>query len=165
MTGIYKTGTITLNSNSNIVTGNGTLFQTVANAREGDLFTLDGKELYEIYQVDTETQLRVRNVVTGVKYQGASVSGVNYAIIRNFAASTDAQIASDVVSLHLPLDDSTRNILNQERLQMLKNSAVLINLARGGLIDEAALKKMLLEKKIAGVALDVFDIEPPIKPQ
>ena len=69
---------------------------------------------------------------------------------------------SDVVTLHLPLDDSTKNIMNEERLQMLKSSAVLINLARGGLIDEAILKKMLLEKRIAGVALDVFEVEPPI---
>jgi phosphoglycerate dehydrogenase-like enzyme len=69
---------------------------------------------------------------------------------------------SDVVSLHLPLDDSTKNIMNEERLQMLKTSAVLINLARGGLIDEVALKKILLENKIAGAALDVFEIEPPI---
>ena len=99
MTGIYKTGTITLNSNSNIVTGNGTLFQSVANARLGDLFSLDGKEFFEIYQVDTETQLRIRNLVTGAKYQGQSVAAVSYAIVRNFAASTDAQIASDVVSL------------------------------------------------------------------
>ena len=69
---------------------------------------------------------------------------------------------SDVVTLHLPLDDSTKNIMNEERLQMLKSSAVLINLARGGLIDEAILKKMLLENRIAGVALDVFEVEPPI---
>jgi len=69
---------------------------------------------------------------------------------------------SDVVTLHLPLDDSTKNIMNEERLQMLKSSAVLINLARGGLIDEAILKKMLLEKRIAGAALDVFEVEPPI---
>jgi D-3-phosphoglycerate dehydrogenase len=52
--------------------------------------------------------------------------------------------------------------MNEERLQMLKSSAVLINLARGGLIDEAILKKMLLEKRIAGTALDVFEVEPPI---
>ena len=69
---------------------------------------------------------------------------------------------SDVVTLHLPLDDSTKNIMNEERLQMLKSSAVLINLARGGLIDEAILKKMLLEKRIEGAALDVFEVEPPI---
>ncbi len=69
---------------------------------------------------------------------------------------------SDVVTLHLPLDDSTKNIMNEERLQMLKSSAVLINLARGGLIDEVILKKMLLGKRIAGAAIDVFEIEPPI---
>ena len=68
---------------------------------------------------------------------------------------------SDVVTLHLPLDSSTQNIINKERLQMLKKSAVLINLARGGLIDEQALKEIILEKKIGGVALDVFEIEPP----
>ena len=55
---------------------------------------------------------------------------------------------SDVVTLHLPLDDSTKNIMNEERLQMLKSSAILINLARGGLIDEAILKKMLLEREL-----------------
>ena len=71
---------------------------------------------------------------------------------------------SDVVTLHLPLDDSTKNIMNQERLQMLKSNAILINLARGGLIDEAILKEVLIDNKIAGVALDVFEIEPPIDP-
>jgi len=69
---------------------------------------------------------------------------------------------SDVITLHLPLDSSTRNIINKEKLQMIKKNAVLINLARGGLIDEQALKSIILEKKIGGVALDVFDIEPPI---
>ena len=52
--------------------------------------------------------------------------------------------------------------MNKERLKMLKKSAVLINLARGGLIDEKALKEIILEKKIGGVALDVFEIEPPV---
>ena len=69
---------------------------------------------------------------------------------------------SDVVTLHLPKNDSTNNILNKDRLQMLKKDAVLINLARGGLLDESALKKMLIEKRIAGAALDVFSVEPPI---
>jgi len=69
---------------------------------------------------------------------------------------------SDVVTLHLPLDSSTKNIMNKERLKMLKKSAILINLARGGLIDEKALKEIILEKKIGGVALDVFEIEPPV---
>jgi D-3-phosphoglycerate dehydrogenase len=71
---------------------------------------------------------------------------------------------SDVVTLHLPLDDSTKNIMNQERLHMLKKDAVLINLARGGLIDELVLKQLLLANKIAGAALDVFAVEPPADP-
>ncbi len=69
---------------------------------------------------------------------------------------------SDVVTLHLPFNESTKNFMNEERLQMLKSNAILINLARGGLIDEDVLKKMVLEKRIAGAALDVFEIEPPI---
>jgi phosphoglycerate dehydrogenase-like enzyme len=68
---------------------------------------------------------------------------------------------SDVVSLHLPLNNSTKNIINQERLSMLKKDSIFINLARGGLVDEVALEKLLLANKIAGAALDVFEIEPP----
>jgi phosphoglycerate dehydrogenase-like enzyme len=68
---------------------------------------------------------------------------------------------SDIVTLHLPLDNSTQNILNGERLKLLKTDAILINLARGGLIDEVALKEMLLSDKLSGVALDVFAVEPP----
>ena len=68
---------------------------------------------------------------------------------------------SDVVTLHLPFDSSTKNIMSKARLMMLKSNAVIINLARGGLIDENALKNLLLENKIAGAALDVFAIEPP----
>jgi D-3-phosphoglycerate dehydrogenase len=69
---------------------------------------------------------------------------------------------SDVVTLHLPKNDSTHNILNKDRLQMLKKDAILINLARGGLLDEPTLKEMLSKKSIAGAALDVFSVEPPV---
>ncbi len=71
---------------------------------------------------------------------------------------------SDVVTLHLPLDKSTKNILDSDKLNLLKRDAVLLNLARGGLIDEAALKELLVNKKIAGAALDVFEVEPPADP-
>ncbi|MDC1425036.1 phosphoglycerate dehydrogenase [Oceanospirillaceae bacterium] len=68
---------------------------------------------------------------------------------------------SDVVTLHLPFDKSTENIINKKRLSLLKNDAVLINLSRGGLIDEESLKSLLRENKLAGAALDVFEVEPP----
>jgi D-3-phosphoglycerate dehydrogenase len=68
---------------------------------------------------------------------------------------------ADVVTLHLPLDGSTKNLLNARRLSRMKPDAILINAARGGLIDEAALKTMLKEGRLAGAAFDVFRVEPP----
>ncbi len=69
---------------------------------------------------------------------------------------------SDVVTLHVPLDGTTRGMLTAERMALLKPSAVLINVARGDLVDEAALKRALVEKRIAGAAFDVFSQEPPL---
>jgi D-3-phosphoglycerate dehydrogenase len=68
---------------------------------------------------------------------------------------------SDIVTLHLPLNSATRNILDHRRLAVLKKGAILLNLARGGLVDEAKLKTMLKDGQLAGAALDVFNHEPP----
>lgn len=68
---------------------------------------------------------------------------------------------SDVVTLHLPINDGTRNMLSAERLALMKPNAILINAARGGLIDEDALKVTLKEGRLGGAALDVFEMEPP----
>lgn len=67
---------------------------------------------------------------------------------------------ADVVTLHLPLDDSSQNMLNADRLALMKKDAILINTARGGLVDEQALKEMLKEGRLAGAAFDVFATEP-----
>jgi len=69
--------------------------------------------------------------------------------------------ASDIVTLHLPLDASTINILNADRLPLMREGSFLINAARGGLVDEAALKKALMNGPLAGAAFDVFVDEPP----
>jgi len=68
---------------------------------------------------------------------------------------------ADFITLHTPLTDETRNILSRERLEQTRPGVRIINCARGGLIDEAALKDLLESGHIAGAALDVFAKEPP----
>ncbi len=68
---------------------------------------------------------------------------------------------SDVVSLHCPLSEQTRHLMNESRLALMKPTAYLINTARGGLIDEAALSAALRANKLAGAGLDVLSSEPP----
>lgn len=69
---------------------------------------------------------------------------------------------SDIVSLHLPLNNETRGIIGAEELSLMKREALLINTARGGLIDTQALTAALHAHTIAGAGIDVFDMEPPI---
>ncbi len=70
---------------------------------------------------------------------------------------------ADFITLHTPLTDDTRNILSRERLEQAKPGVRIVNCARGGLVDEAALKDLLDSGHIAGAALDVFATEPPAK--
>ncbi len=72
---------------------------------------------------------------------------------------------ADVVSLHCPLTPETRKLVNAERLGRMKPTAIVINTARGGCVDDVALAEALEAGKIAGAALDVFDGEPKIHPR
>ena len=69
--------------------------------------------------------------------------------------------AVDIVSLHAPLHAGSRHLIDREALRRMKPSAVLINTARGGLVDEAALVDALRSRQLAGAALDVLEREPP----
>jgi len=72
---------------------------------------------------------------------------------------------ADIVTLHVPLNATTRGLLNADRLALMRRGVVLINTARGGLVDERELKRLLLEKRIAAAAFDVFEEEPPQDPE
>ncbi len=69
--------------------------------------------------------------------------------------------AADVITLHIPMTKDTRNILNADRIALIKPEALLVNCARGGVLDEQALLAALEAGKIKGAALDVFETEPP----
>lgn len=69
---------------------------------------------------------------------------------------------SDIVSLHVPSTAETKGFLSRERISLMKQTAILINCARGAVVDNEALAEALNSDKIAGAAIDVFDMEPPI---
>ena len=72
---------------------------------------------------------------------------------------------SDIVVLHCPLNDSTRGMINAEKLAMMKSSAILINVARGPVVNSEDLRDALNQNVIAGAGIDVFAQEPPLSAQ
>ena len=73
----------------------------------------------------------------------------------------DACKDMDAISLHIPLNDKTKNIINYDLLKTMKKNCIIINAARGGIVNEIDLDKALKEDLIFGAGLDVFEIEPP----
>lgn len=69
---------------------------------------------------------------------------------------------SDIITLHTPLTEETRHLINKDNLGLLKPNALLVNCARGPVIDMEATAQALKEKRFAGAAIDVFEIEPPL---
>lgn len=69
---------------------------------------------------------------------------------------------SDVVSIHIPSNEETKHMINKDNLSLMKKSSLLINTARGAIVDNDALADALNDEKIAGAGIDVFDMEPPI---
>ena len=87
----------------------------------------------------------------------AAILGVKYVSLEELLAK------SDIVSLHVPLTEETSNLLNEEKISLMKENSVLINTSRGAVVDNSYLAKALLQKKIAGAGIDVYENEPPLK--
>jgi glycerate dehydrogenase len=78
------------------------------------------------------------------------------------SAFTDVIRQADVITLHCPLNNATRNLIGSDELSAMKPNAILINAARGGIVDEAALLEALQKGRIAGAGIDVLTEEPPV---
>lgn len=118
---------------------------------------------------------RIGSRVAEIMGRGVGMSVIYYDIKQSaeFEAATGGSFRvtaeevlreSDVVSIHVPLLDSTRHLINTGRLALMKKSAYLINTSRGSVIDEAALVEALKNGTIRGAALDVFENEPALAP-
>jgi glyoxylate reductase len=82
-----------------------------------------------------------------------------------FAAFDELLAASDFISIHVPLTEKTKHMFSTQEFKKMKHTAILINTARGPVVDEAALAEALKEGRIRGAALDVFEEEPNIHPE
>ena len=80
-----------------------------------------------------------------------------------YCSLDDLMKNADIITLHTPLTPETKLLINKERIGMMKPNAVLVNVARGGVVDSAALAEALNSGKIAGAGIDVFENEPPIE--
>ncbi len=105
--------------------------------------------------------------------RGFKMNAIYYDVVRNenlekeygatFLATPEEVLKqADIVSVHVPLMDSTHHLINSERLSLMKPSAYLVNTSRGPVIDEKALVSALKNKQIAGAGLDVFENEPKL---
>lgn len=127
-------------------------------------FELRGKTLglVGLGRIGAEVARRARGLEMHVLAYDPVVSTDRAAQLGVTLAPLDEVLAqSDFVSLHVPLIDATRNLINAARLAQMKPTAYLINAARGGTVDEAALVDALERRQIAGAAIDVFEKEPP----
>ena len=97
------------------------------------------------------------NILVYTRTPGEDEKGIRYVSLKELLEH------SDYVSLHCPLTESTKHMINKETLKLMKPSAFIINTSRGALIDEAALIEALKNGKIAGAGLDVQETEPPKK--
>ena len=147
---------------------------TQTNLKQGELYRpvgmeLDGLKLGIVGFGASGIELARRAAPFGLKMSVIDIRDVEADEMREFGlefagkpADLDSVVAaSDFLSLHLHLNEETRHTIDARRLGLMKSTAFLINVARGALVDEAALIEALAKGEIAGAGLDVFGQEPP----
>ncbi|MDO8493974.1 MAG: hydroxyacid dehydrogenase [Deltaproteobacteria bacterium] len=138
---------------------------------EWDRKTFQGIELKEKHLAVIGLGRIGQEVVKRAKAFGMSVIAAERARDEEIAAALDIQLVTietaianaDFVSIHLPLQADTFHLFNEAMLKSMKKGAFLINAARGGIVDEEALAKVLKSGHLRGAAIDVFEAEPPSK--
>jgi D-3-phosphoglycerate dehydrogenase len=134
-------------------------------------------------RVEVERQVEIRKSTIGIVGLGAigsrmaqfATQGFNMKILAYDPYITEARAQqfnarlvdletlfreSDIVSIHVPLNDETRHMIGEKLLRLMKPTAIFVSSARGPIVDEKALIKVLQEKKISGACLDVYEAEP-----
>lgn len=117
---------------------------------------------------------RIGERVTEILVRGFGMKALYYDVKRNERIESECGAAfretpeevlqeADVVSVHVPLLESTKHLINDERLARMRKEALLVNTSRGPVIDEKALAEALEKRVIAGAALDVFEFEPAVE--
>ena len=146
---------------NDIVAGN----WRVGNAMDSRVFELANKTLgiIGLGNIGKKVARRVRGFDMDVRYYDVLRLSEDQedALGVRFALFTELLRTSDVVTLHVPLNASTKHMIGAEELALMKPSAIIVNTSRGPVIDEVALHKALSSGAIAGAGLDVFDKEPP----
>ncbi|MCW7472009.1 phosphoglycerate dehydrogenase [Leptospira levettii] len=119
------------------------------------------KEILVCDLIDQTESIRVLNEVSSNLHQ------VNCKLGKNWGHSTSKQVdlnslleMSDAITIHVPLTAETKNLINFKNMSLMKSSSVLINTARGGIVNENDLYKVLKENLISAAAMDVFEEEP-----
>jgi len=94
-------------------------------------------------------------------YDPFDIKEISQKYVRKVLRPEDLYMQADIISLHCPLTPYTKNMINEYSIRKMKPGAMIINTARGGLINESDLFYALREKRVSGAAIDVFEDEPP----
>ncbi len=129
--------------------------------------SLQGKRLgiVGLGGIGTRVAERARAFGMEIAYHSRRPSPVEAALEAERLSLPDLLVSSDVLSLHCPLTPETHHLIGAEQLAAMKPGAVLVNTARGPIVDEAALAAALAERRIAAAGLDVFEREPEVEPR